>query len=109
MLLNNNVKIYRSVTTSYSGGGAMMGSGGVMMPMVGYSSSDTKYFYGEDPDHVTRLEKKNFIDIMSELLAGKPHVVKRVKDKTFKIGKIDELLYFYRTDNYPQTMSPPKN
>jgi hypothetical protein len=70
----------------------------------GGSSFIEDYYYGEDDAHLTAIDKKNFIDVMSDLLASKAYVVKRIKDKTFKLDKIEGLLYFYRTDNYPQSM-----
>ncbi|RYU91527.1 hypothetical protein EWM62_06195 [Mucilaginibacter terrigena] len=109
VLLDNNVKIYGFTMLSSSGGGMMMGAGGNMVMTPSFSSSDTKYYYGSDPDHTTRLDKKNFIEVMSKALASKPYVVKRVQDKTFKISKLNELLYFYRTDNYPQSMQSRNN
>ncbi|MFD0765312.1 hypothetical protein ACFQZI_10655 [Mucilaginibacter lutimaris] len=109
VLLDNDVKIYGFTMISSSGGGMMPGAGGNMVFMPGFSSNDTKYYYGEDTDHTTRLDKKNFIEVMSKALASKPYVVKRVQDKTFKLSKLNELLYFYRTDNYPESMQPRNN
>lgn len=104
VLLNGDVKIYSFTMVSSSGGGMTPGAGGLMYMTPTYSGTDIKYYYGTDPDHVTRLEKKNFIEVMSQALASKAYVVKKVQDKTFKIGKLKELLYFYRTDNYPKSM-----
>ncbi len=109
VLLNNDIKIYAFTMISNSGGGMMPGAGGNMFFTPGFSNNDTKYYYGSDPDNTTRLDKKNFIEVMSKALASKPYVVKRVQDKTFKLDKMEGLLYFYRTDNYPASMHRNNN
>jgi hypothetical protein len=101
----DTTKIY-CYQTQYDSPGAF---GGTAMMTAGRSGTREHYYYGKDPDNVTPLEKANFIKIMSQLLASKANVVKKIKDKTFKIGNIDGLLYFYKTGNYPEWMIPKKN
>ncbi|MBL4675825.1 MAG: hypothetical protein JKY70_06425 [Mucilaginibacter sp.] len=107
VLLNNDVKIYGFTIVSSSGGMMMPGAaGGPMIFTPGFSTTDTKYFYGNNTDHTTRLEKKNFIEVMSNALADKPEVVKKIQDKTFKMNKLNQLLYFYHMGTYPKSMQP---
>ncbi|GGH04554.1 hypothetical protein [Mucilaginibacter phyllosphaerae] len=103
VLFNNDTKIYVSYVNNSSPNMAP-NAAGLMMFSPGYSGNIIKYYYGTNPDSLTVLNKKNFVEIMSCLLAGKPNVVAKIKDKTFKISKLEELLYFYRTDQYPKSM-----
>lgn len=62
----------------------------------------TTYYYGKTADNVTKLEKKRFIDVMSELMADKPEVVAKIKDKTFRYGDMGDLVTFYLTGQLPK-------
>jgi len=80
----------------------MMTAGGTMMGGGSTESKTTVYFYGEDPDSVTLIKHKNFIDVMSIILAAKPKLVAKIKDKTYTLGWMDEILEFYNTGKEPQ-------
>jgi hypothetical protein len=62
----------------------------------------TTYYYGISPDKVTKLEKKQFIEVMSIILADKPDVVAKIKDKTFRYGDMDDLINYYKTGQMPK-------
>lgn len=62
----------------------------------------TTYYYGTTQDNVTKLEKKEFIDVMSNVMADKPEVVAKIKDKTFRYGDMEDLLTYYRTGQMPK-------
>jgi len=62
----------------------------------------TTYYYGISPDKVTKLEKKQFIEVMSTILADKPDVVAKIKDKTFRYGDMDDLINYYKTGQMPK-------
>ena len=62
----------------------------------------TTYYYGTNQNNVTKLDKKQFIEVMSNIMADKPEVVAKIKDKTFRYGDIEDLLTFYRTGRMPK-------
>lgn len=62
----------------------------------------TNYYYGTTQDNVTKLEKKQFIEVMSNIMADKPEVVAKIKDKTFRYGDMVDLLTYYRTGQMPK-------
>jgi hypothetical protein len=102
VMLNSAVKLYLSSTARASapmmvGNPAMMGT--AMMYTAGFAFSGNKnvYYYGSDADALTKLEKKQFIEVMSKIMADKPEVVAKIQDKTFKYSKIEKLLDYYKT------------
>ncbi|RYU91526.1 hypothetical protein EWM62_06190 [Mucilaginibacter terrigena] len=109
VLLDNPTKLYTNkvmkngiplmINTGGFTGGFGMGVG--VGTSVGGGVKKT-YYYGSSPDNVTKLEKKQFIEVMSTLLADKPEVVAKIKDKTFRYGDIEDLLTFYRTGQMPK-------
>lgn len=66
------------------------------------AGTKTTYYYGATPDKVTKLEKKEFIEVMSNIMADKPEVVAKIKDKTFRYGDMEDLLTYYRTGQMPK-------
>lgn len=66
------------------------------------AGTKTTYYYGTNKDNVTKLDKKNFMEVMSAIMADKPEVVAKIKDKTFRYGDIEDLLNFYRTGEMPK-------
>nr|WP_067059071.1 hypothetical protein [Mucilaginibacter sp. L294] len=62
----------------------------------------TTYYYGPTQDKVIKLEKKQFIEVMSNIMADKPEVVAKIKDKTFRYGDMEDLLTYYRTGQMPK-------
>lgn len=67
-----------------------------MMTGGGYSGSSPSYSYGLDPDHRTDLNRKNFIETMSSVMADEPELVAQIKDKTFRVSQIDVLINVYQ-------------
>jgi hypothetical protein len=55
------------------------------------------YYFGDTAHELTRLFSKNFIDAMSKVMANKPAVVKKIKDKTYRFDDMYDLIYFYET------------
>lgn len=83
------------------GGGVNFGVGMGIATTVG-GGVRIAYYYGASPEKVTKLEKKQFIAVMSEILADKPDVVAKIKDKTFRYGDMEDLLNYYRTGQLPK-------
>jgi hypothetical protein len=84
------------------GNPAMIGT--AMMYTAGFAFSGNKnvYYYGSDADALTKLEKKQFIEVMSKLMADKPEVVVKIQDKTFKYGKLKSCLTIIKPVSYPE-------
>ena len=83
------------------GGGVNFGVGMGIATTVG-GGTRTTYYYGSNQDKVTKLEKKQFMEVMSNIMADKPEVVAKIKDKTFRYGDMEDLLTFYRTGQMPK-------
>jgi hypothetical protein len=71
---------------------------------IGLGITDNTYYYGSNPNSVIKLSGKRFKEIMSQVMADKPWVVKKIKDSTFTSYNMDDLLYYYRTDKLPESM-----
>ena len=93
ILLNNAIKLFAAYTTRSSAGGGM----GMLPIGLSFTKSKRIYYYGTDQDLLTKLEKSNFIEIMSTIMSDKPDVVAKIKDKTYKYGDMQKLLDFYRS------------
>jgi hypothetical protein len=106
--LNTPTKIYTSLThrqglpmmLATGGGGGAVSVAVAGVTTIGGGTRKT-YYYGTDADNVTKLEKKKFMEVMSGVMAGKPEVVAKIKDKTFKYGDMEELMEYYKTDKMP--------
>jgi hypothetical protein len=83
------------------GGGVNFGVGMGIATTVG-GGTRTTYYYGANQDKVTKLDKKNFTEVMCNIMADKPEVVAKIKDKTFRYGDMEDLLTFYRTGQMPK-------
>ena len=66
----------------------------------------TTYFFGSDPKNVTELDKKNFVETMSKIMANKPEAIARIKSKKLRYGDMEDLLYFYKYDVMPPAPAP---
>lgn len=64
------------------------------------------YYFGEDDDHVTLIDKKTFINVIAQIMADKPDPVDRVKRKKLKYNNIEDLIYLYRYDVMPPFPAP---
>ncbi len=103
VVINHQTKLYYSVVAQGSipvvGAGLVGGAIGAAA-LSGKGSS--AYYFGSDADHINTLRGKNFVEVMSTIMADKPEVVAKIKDKTFKPGSIKELLEYYRTGVLPK-------
>jgi len=61
-----------------------------------------KYYYGNNPDNLTLLTRKDFIDVMSKIMADKPEVVEKIQKKDYRYGDMDDLLVYYLTGKEPR-------
>ncbi|OOQ61423.1 hypothetical protein BC343_20875 [Mucilaginibacter pedocola] len=80
--LNTPLKIYR-LFQGYPGG-----------PQQGPSTS-SHYYYGVNPDYVTRLTRKNFMEVMENVLVDKPELWAQVKNKDLRYGDMEEIIQAY--------------
>ncbi|MEB0260166.1 MULTISPECIES: hypothetical protein [unclassified Mucilaginibacter] len=109
VMLDNPTKLYTNKVMK-NGIPLMINSGGFSGGFgmgVGVGTSigggvKTTYYYGKTPDNVIKLEKKQFIEVMSDLMADKPEVVAKIKDKTFRYGDMDNLVTYYLTGQMPK-------
>jgi hypothetical protein len=88
--VNTPLKLYVSLREVMSSASA----GGVTFSARGY---EARYFYGANPDEVTQINRKNFIEAMSRVMAGSEYFVKAIKDELYRYGYMDELLLAYNT------------
>jgi hypothetical protein len=115
VLVNSPTKLYYWTADVVNWGTYFGAVGGVIGAAVsskaksnltkGFSAA---YFYGSNPDTLQLITRKNFIEIMSNILADKPEVVARIKDKTFDIFLMDDLLTYYRTGEIPYNPNDKK-
>jgi hypothetical protein len=76
--------------------------------MPGYSSPggiDLNYsvFYaGPDAEHLTRITKDNFTELLSNIMGDKPEALARINDKTFNHKHIADLVKYYKTGELPK-------
>lgn len=97
VMVSGPVNLYSYVTFSGGYNPGFMGGSGMMMG-GGYTQSKvTHYFYGATPDSVVEIKRRNFIEGMSFVMASKPDVVAKIKDKTYTMGWLDELIELYTT------------
>ncbi|TFF36693.1 hypothetical protein [Mucilaginibacter psychrotolerans] len=85
--INTPLKLYMNLieVTSASGFG-------------GYSSGYApRYFYGSNPNDIKKISRKNFIEIMTQILAGNEFFVEAIKDGRYSYDFMGELLLAYDT------------
>jgi len=115
----NGLKLYSWITEQHSSRMTMGGPGGITTPDgipllsvdrtttgANLFGGKTTYFFGNDPENVTELNRKNFVETMSQIMANKPEAVARIKNKKLRYGDMDDLLYFYRYDMMPPAQAP---
>jgi hypothetical protein len=69
--------------------------GGFNALLVTATYYDNYYFYGADANTAVELKNKNFIEVMSNMLADAPDIVEMIKNKTYKMGDMHEMLKRY--------------
>jgi hypothetical protein len=99
VMIDRPIKLYFSGTTRQS---SMGGVSGVPIGIGFGGGVKTTYYYGPNPNNITELDRKSFIDIMTKIMADKADVVEAIKNKTFKFGAIDELITYYKTGKKTQ-------
>lgn len=113
VVLNSPVKLYRSSTFSAAFGPvAVLGTLGALPSMLSkgkvWSEYHNVYYYGNTPETINKIKRSNYIEIMSQLMADKPDVVAKIKDKTIGYGDIDKLIEYYQTGVMPLIGNPLK-
>lgn len=65
--------------------------------MVGLSITyyDNYYFYGPDADTSVEMKQKDFKGVMSNMLADDPGIVEKIKNETYTMGDMHEMLKLY--------------
>jgi hypothetical protein len=85
VILKNKIKLYQQpVKASFSF----------------YGVKDT-WYYGTSRDDLTLLDKKNFIDIMPQIMADEPGVVQNILNKQYKYRDMVDLITYYQTGREP--------
>jgi nucleoside-specific outer membrane channel protein Tsx len=97
----DTTKLYEYLVAKRSGS-ATMGMG--ISAQFSYTTST--YYYGNNPDNLIKLDKKNFMEIMPRVMADKPEAVARIKNKKLRYGNMSDLLYFYKYDVMPPAPAP---
>jgi hypothetical protein len=64
------------------------------------------YYFGDDDDHITLINKKTFVDNIARLMVDKPDPVDRVKHKKLNYNNIEDLIYLYKYDVLPHAQAP---
>jgi len=95
VMLDNPIKIYLGTqrVTSYSAPGGSAASG----PSVPLTSDMETYYYGTSPDSIKLLNRKNFIEVMTNVMADNTEFVEAIKKKTYRYGNIYVLIEKYKT------------
>ncbi|RCH55277.1 hypothetical protein DJ568_08830 [Mucilaginibacter hurinus] len=64
------------------------------------------YFYGKTPNALLLLNDQNFVEVMSGIMADKPEIVERIKDKTVNLDNLNEWVIFYNKEkaDYPPAL-----
>jgi hypothetical protein len=101
---NNPLKLYIARVRRHSpefGVGTSVG----FLSIAGETSfpyTKEKYYYGKNPDNLTELTRKDFIDVMSQVMADKPEVVTKIQKKDYRYGDMKDLLVYYDTGKEPR-------
>ena len=97
VMVNGPVKLYQAKPNPNAAnvGMAFGAIGGAISAVNGRKNCG--YYFGDTAHELTRLFSKNFIDAMSKVMADKPAVVKKIKDKTYRFDDMYDLIYFYET------------
>ncbi|MBE9583852.1 hypothetical protein IM792_05285 [Mucilaginibacter sp. JRF] len=108
VITNGPTKIYvsRPLVKKFSKGsmvGGILGgeTGAEIGGHAGALKSYNGYYYGQDENSLSAITMQNFVDITSTIMADKPKVTAKIKDKTFRYGDMDELVILYNTGVEP--------
>jgi hypothetical protein len=97
VVIDKPLKLFVARLPRQTGFGVGIPGSGLVTMAVGLSFSYTKnkYYYGTDQDKIEPVNRKEFIETMSKLMADNPSVVAKIKDKTYRYGDLDDLVEFY--------------
>jgi len=93
VIANNNTKLYATEVSKY----VNVPSVGLLIRVLDKKYLDCTYYYGPDPNNLTKLTKKNFVSAMDLVLADKPDQYALIKDKTFTYDNIEKMVTFFKT------------
>jgi hypothetical protein len=105
VLLNTPVKLYHWQAEIINWPVLAFGAiGGIIAgaPGVGMSGGSDAYFYGPDPERLNILTRKNFIQVLSDIMADKPELAEKIKNKKFRYRDMKDLQVFYTTGKLPE-------
>ncbi|OOQ62070.1 hypothetical protein [Mucilaginibacter pedocola] len=54
-----------------------------------------KWYYGSNPDMLTKFTKKNYIEVLNKLMADKPKVLAKINNKHWAFGEMADLVSYY--------------
>ena len=105
VILNNSISKLYSYLPYTEGRGSFTTSMNLMPGYVQTGGIDlnTSVFYaGPDAEHLTRITKENFTELLSKIMADKPEALARINDKTFDHKHINNLVKYYKTGELPK-------
>ena len=56
---------------------------------------DDIFYYGTNPDDLTEIKKRNFLDAMSKILTGRPALLEKIKNKEYGFDDLQDIVYYY--------------
>jgi hypothetical protein len=62
------------------------------------SPNRIEYYYGKVIDNIEPFTNDNFVDFMSYIMNDSPDIVAKIKNKEFKLRKMDKLLKAYKIE-----------
>lgn len=104
VLVNEPLKLYaataaveKAVSPAIGGGFGNGGGigGGVSINLGRGSASRFVYYYGTNPDLLTEVTHKNYVEILSEIMASQPEAVEKIRNKTYKFNDLPKLTAYF--------------
>jgi len=74
---------------------------GAVGAAVSEANSPAGYYFGLKPNAVTEVTRKNFTEVMCDIMANKPEIVEKIKSKKLRYSDMDNLLVYYKTGKEP--------
>lgn len=85
-------------TGGYGSGFGTAVGGGVSIPVFGGGGiryEKEVFYYGDNTADMKRLNKGNFIDIMTDIMGDYPDIVDKIRAKIYTLRNIDKLIALY--------------
>lgn len=104
VVVNEPLKLYAAtaavgrVVNPAIGGGFGSGGGiggGVSINLGRGGASRFAYYYGTNPDMLTEVTHKNFVEILTEIMASQPAAVEKIRNKTYKFNDLPKLVAYF--------------